>query len=385
MGAGRILVLDTEAWFSGNMSRASDGIRRYARSRGWEVSSFNRDESRRDAIPSLLARLRPVGCIVLDNRGDGSLAPRDFARTPVVFFDSLEEDRRRGKVCVVCDNAAAARAAFRELSATLPPCFAVVPSVSLRSWNAARTRTFRALCAEAGLPCRVFPGRREENMQSRLARLAPFIASLPRRCAIFAANDNAAADVAAVASSLGRAIPRELTVIGVDGGDVSSNGRDVSRISSVKLDIENGGFLAARALGALVDGAAAGTERFGPLLVMRRESTRGFGRREPWVLEAVGMIRREACDGLTAGALAARFPVSRNLFERRFREAMGHSVLDEILHVRLEQVQTLLARRDIAIGAIAGLCGFNCEYALRKTFLARFGMSMRRWRQIRAF
>ena len=64
---------------------------------------------------------------------------------------------------------------------------------------------------------------------------------------------------------------------------------------------------------------------------------------------------------------------------------MGHSVLDEILHVRLEQVQALLARRDMAIGAIAGLCGFNCEYALRKLFQARFGMSMQEWRRIRAF
>ena len=36
-----------------------------------------------------------------------------------------------------------------------------------------------------------------------------------------------------------------------------------------------------------------------------------------------------------AGFLAARFRVSRNLFDLRFREAVGHSPLDEILHVRL--------------------------------------------------
>jgi transcriptional regulator GlxA family with amidase domain len=115
-------------------------------------------------------------------------------------------------------------------------------------------------------------------------------------------------------------------------------------------------------------------------MVERRESTRGRGRRERFVLEAAEAIRREACDGLTATELAARFPVSRKHFERRFREATGHSVLDEILHIRLEQVTAYLLRRDIAIDAIAGLCGFGSEIELRRLFRRRFGMSMSEWR-----
>ena len=94
------------------------------------------------------------------------------------------------------------------------------------------------------------------------------------------------------------------------------------------------------------------------------------------------MIRREACAGLTAEALAARFPGSRRLFELRFREAMGRSVLDEILHVRMQKVQTLLADMDIPIGAIADFCGFRSDRALRKLFLAREGMSMAAWRRL---
>ena len=95
------------------------------------------------------------------------------------------------------------------------------------------------------------------------------------------------------------------------------------------------------------------------------------------------MIRREACDGLAAEALARRFPVSRNLFERRFREAMGHSVLDEIIHVRMQRVFDLLARPDFPIGAIADFSGFGCGYGLRKLFRARTGMSLREWRKTR--
>ncbi len=100
-------------------------------------------------------------------------------------------------------------------------------------------------------------------------------------------------------------------------------------------------------------------------------------------MKAVEMIRSEACNGLTATALAARFPVSRKLFELRFREATGHSALNEILHVRMERVFDYLARPDFPISAIADFCGFRSDRELRNLFLARTGTSMRAWRATR--
>ena len=99
------------------------------------------------------------------------------------------------------------------------------------------------------------------------------------------------------------------------------------------------------------------------------------------ILEAVDVIRREAGEGLTAAALAARFPVSRKHFERRFREAMGHSVLDEILHVRLGMALDMLSQSHVPIGTIADFCGFGTQRGLRKLFRARFGTSMEAWRE----
>ena len=271
------------------------------------------------------------------------------------------------------------------------------------------------------------------------------MASAPVR---FHSNDLAAAEVAKALAAAGRSLPRSATLVGVDAAEIPADGLPSSTISSVKLDFELSGYLAAKAIAFATNegprcarndgsrkrerksaacaanekprmssfapqphssfggnaatlhcGAAAssfapeahpslvapplGGATFGPLLVERRQSTRGRGRREPWVLEAVDMIRREACDGLSAEALARRFPVSRNLFERRFREAMGHSVLDEIIHVRMQRVFDLLARPDFPIGAIADFSGFGCGYGLRKLFRARTGMSLREWRKTR--
>ena len=156
-------------------------------------------------------------------------------------------------------------------------------------------------------------------------------------------------------------------------------------LSLIQLDFEREGFLAA----SLIDGEgrqkASEQSRplplIGPLLTVRRKSTSGRGRREKFILEGVEMIRREACEGLTASSLIKRFPVSKSLFNLRFREAVGHSVHDEILHVRLEAACSLLSRTKTAVGAIPGLCGFNCYSTLDLLFRRLFKMGMREWRK----
>ena len=92
----------------------------------------------------------------------------------------------------MCDNAAVARMAFRELSAGMPPCLAAVPSPGLPEWNFARLSAFEALCADAGVECRVFDGKRNEDPALRIERLARWLSALPRRSGVFGTNDNAA-------------------------------------------------------------------------------------------------------------------------------------------------------------------------------------------------
>ena len=366
-----------------NHRRKLAGVMRFARTRRWEVEAIPAARWSPSGLPALLRRLRPAGCVVECLDAAGMPSPACFGKTPAVWLDPPEKLRWRDAPAVVCNNAAVARFAFRELAAGLPSCFAAVPSHRLQRWSEERIAAFRALCAEAGAPCHVFEGRtvrrgRPEDLERRRARLAAWLSTLPARCAVFAANDYSARDVALAARSVARSIPRELSLLGVDGMPDESGDATIRRLSSVRMDFELAGYLAARLLSSLPSRAAAA---FGPLCVLRGDSTRGRGRRDPHVLEAVGIIRREACEGLTAAALAARVPGSRKHFERRFREAMGHSVLDEILHVRLQAVMDLLSRPEPPIGTIADFCGFGSQVELRIAFRARTGMSMRQWRK----
>ncbi len=374
-----ILFLDYHPGFM-ESERKLAGIRRFARTRAWEVVAVPFPEAHPSDVRPLLKRHRPIGCIVERASWDEFLPPRLFGGTPVVYLDPQNPAKRLGAPAVVCDNAAVAELAFRELAAGMPPCLATVPSPGLPEWNFPRIAAFEAQCAKAGIECRTFDGKRNEDPALRIKRLARWLADLPRRSGVFSANDNTARDVLDAAMLIPLHIPKELVVLGVDAWDESIFAVPVS---SIKLDLEQAGYLAAKVLAEDPSrrGADAPPPTFGPLLVMRRRSTQGAGRREPRILEAVDIIRREAANGLTAAALAARFPGSRKHFERRFREAMGRSILDEILHVRMGMVLDMLSRPGISIAAIADFCGFGTQRGLRKLFRSRFGMSMDEWRR----
>ena len=382
------------------------GVRRYAEAAGWKVFPIPQEKSGSKSIPGLLAKYSPVGCICDEDSTPTKATPRLFGDVPVVFANGYGNryDGRAGRICV--DNEAVARAAFRELFAGNPKAFAVVGESTSPEWSVIRMKAFRAEVAKTGLPCRVFRENKWEVEKESVTYFRPILAALPRHTAIYAVNDPIARRIADAAGAAGLRIPQDLTLLGTDNNpDLCEASKPT--LSSIQLDFEQMGYIAAKILGEMIsrrvaEGAkpqrrhsmgklgafassAALRDQFflttvGPLMAVRRESTRGHGRREPLILAAVEIIRREACDGLTVAALAARLPGSRRLLDLRFREAMGHSVHEEILQVRLERVFDLLRRPGTPIGVIADLSGFAL-HQLDKVFRTRFGCSLRTWRQ----
>ena len=355
------------------------GIRRYCSARGWEVAAVGRSEFSSATLPAILRERSPIGCVVegIGNRDVPS--PRLFGSVPVAYLECPPEIAGSAPNILV-DDAAIAREAVRELSAGRPDCYAAVGSMNAARWSRLRLRAFReAVATDTGKQCIVFPMLSQYDEISYgdyFARLVKWISALPRNCAVFAVSDVIAERFAKAAKAALRHIPKELTLLSTDNHPEICEAAEPP-ISSIQLDLERMGFLAAKALREKITGATV----VGPLLTVRRRSTSGRGRREPWVMEAVAVIRAEACDGLSASELISRYPVSKRLFTMRFREATGHSVLDEIMHVRFEKAYTLLSQTDTAIGAIPSLCGFRSERTLEALFLDRAGMSMRDWRK----
>ena len=382
--------------------RRLDGLRRYAAARKWSVATLNHADCTPATLREALARIRPIGCAAECWCPETALRPSLFGRMPVVYFSPPDRPGWRNARSVSCDEAAVARMAFEELSAGNPSSYAVLSCWEKEPWARERIDAFRECCRKAGASCKVtyFTAKNAADCPVRAKLMVPWAAALPPHCAVFAVNDCCARCAAKAMAAARRPFPRTVTLVGADGAAAPSNDRELAEtVSSVRLDFELGGYLAAKMIGEYFSRGDAETRRtdiklrvsasprealtFPPLLVSRRKSTRGYGRREPRILEAMEMIRREACDGLTAATLAARFHGSRRLFDMRFREAAGHSALDEILNVRLARAMELLVHTNIPIASVAHFSGFNTELEFWKLFRKRAGMSPLRFRSER--
>ena len=359
------------------------GIRRFADMRGWSVFTIGEKKSRPDRLPGALNRIRPVGCIVESSSGHRDLPPRLFGSVPTVYLDCPEGLYGDRVSRSMHDDEATVRRAFSELCSTCPSAYGVIGHGEAYFWSRKRVRIFRDLVGRSGLPCRVFPSMRRRDPAERAKRLAAWVKKLPCKCALFAVNDIVAREVVQACRAVGRSVPEDMTLVGVDNcAEICET--SVPKISSVQIDFERAGYRAALLVDRLRTHRGPYCETFGPLMTVRRESTRGFGRCGPQMLAAIDLIRRESCNGLKARDVVKLFKGSRRLVDMRFREVFGHSILDEIQSVRFEKVLFLLCQTSMALGAVAAQCGFGSEVTLREQFRRRMGLSLRAWREANA-
>lgn len=356
------------------------GLRRFAEAKALSVVPVTEEESAPQMLDEILGRFQPMGVAVECASGRASLPPKLFGQTPVVYIDCPSSLYGQKVARVSDDGKSTARAAFRELSSGRPAAYAVVGYREPHPWSVVRVREFgRLVRKNTGMSCHVFCTK-DRSGRERAEALVRWISRLPSRVAVFAVNDETALEVLSASRAADRRVRTDMTLVGVDNLEALCE-KVEPRLSSVQLDAEMAGFRTASLLWRIIVGdVRTGFVEYGPQLTVRRESTRGANSCGPRIQSAIELIRREACNGLTAKDVTKLFPVSRRLFELRFREAMGHSILDEIQNVRLDKVFLLLAQRQTAISAIASFCGYRSERALRKAFLQRTGMSLRMWR-----
>lgn len=360
------------------------GVRRYARMRKWNLETVPAGSSALQ-VAQYRARFKPAGMIVESCNTPGVAWKEDSGKTGrvgVVYLDTDPELAHDAKTAVVCDQAAVAETAFAEFAALKLQSVAYAGWFERRFWSRARGAAFAGCARRANARCDMFePDFGLKKQMEYEEALGRFLQSLPSPAGLFAANDKIASIALASCRRLGIAVPQEIAVLGVDN-DVQHCENEMPSLSSIQLDFEQAGFMAAGLLDSLIHGGGgAGNAVFGPLGVMRRESTRAFARMNANINKAMNLIREKACEGLKASDVAKAIGGSRRLAEIRFREATGKSILEEIQRVRFEKIFFLLARTAKPIGAIADFCGYKSPETLRRLFQQRTGLSMREWRK----
>ncbi|MBQ6246466.1 MAG: substrate-binding domain-containing protein [Kiritimatiellae bacterium] len=391
------------------------GVSAYARRAGWHLSfGDGRHSGDRPDFAKWIGLWQPDGLIVDAEYLGDVLSLDPLIRPPAVFGDVVTETPLPdGCARVVSDAADIAAAAARELLRTGHPNFAFVPVIGDKHWSRRRSAAFAAEIKALGRKVceyRPSPDAVADAVRFREG-IASFLLALPKPCGVFAANDATASLVSSACAECGLSIPYDVALVGVDNhAEYCESG--LPPITSISLDFERCGIVTAELLAAMMeargkrklsrnaalggaaalrpqsghlnavcgDGGPAAVATYGVDRVVRRASTAVLRVRDGRVSRALEWIRLNATRGIDVADVVAEMGCSRSLADLRFRQAAGHTILDEIHSRRLDAAMSLLRQGDIPIDEIPERCGYVRGPYLGMLFKRTTGRTMRQWR-----
>lgn len=354
------------------------GIYRYLAERRvgaspWNVRLVrNKSELTRRAVEDAIAAGFD-GFILSIPGTERATAPLGATSVPGVVMDvhSPELERRRKNLVTVHNSdESIGKLAADVLSSGGYRSVAFLHPEAPTDWSVERHRAFAAALAERGIWCQEL-GNLED------------VAGLPRPAAVFAANDDRALELLYHVQARGLAVPDAIAVLGVDN-DTMICEHSSPRLTSVEPDFEMEGYLAAKALDAMMEGGrprSAATRITVPVKsVVTRDSLKIDSASVRLVQKALDFIERHATAGIGVRDVVAHLGCSRRLADLRFREIRGVSILEEITERRLDAVKTRLTLSRAKIDTISAECGYRDPNYLKTLFKKRFGCTMRAWR-----
>ena len=307
-----------------------------------------------------IRRLRPDGIL-------GALWNTSMSRAiRAAGIPAVNTSNRRiqaGSVNVLADDAAIGRLGadhlrqrgFRQLAFC---------GIEGHPYSAERQAGFVAAARAAGLPCAICPASApapdSSDNQWAARTLVPWVQQLPLPIAVMACNDIRAGHVLTACQLVGRRVPEQVAILGVDNDDLICQLTDVP-LSSVAPAWDRIGYEAVALLVRLLRGGAPPRTpvRIPPRTVVTRQSTDVLAVADPKVLQALRQIQAAAGKPLYVEDVARQVGMSRRALERRFRQVLNRSPNEEILQAHLERACHLLAETDLTINEVAAACGFS--------------------------
>ena len=376
------LIRTTRLFLSGLMSVAAK--------RGWHIQHATPLHTANAAyISKLISLWQPLGIVAVYTPGNGIPLPNPDVAIPFVCIDldpsvlsrrHLPLPPRMG--FIHCDSKILSEIAAKTFLEHDFVSFAYVSANMRYHWSEQRKRYFREAIELNGRTCHCFDGTGlAASGTTTSKRLGHWLTALPKPCGLLAANDHTAAQVLSIAEREGIKVPDELSVLGIDDDEELCESA-TPPLSSIRCDFFGGGVQAGKMIGTLLENRTYGglDNGYGAVRQTIRQSTRRQHRFSPSIRLATETIRLRATEGITAADIIPVIGGSRRSAERKFRDATGHGILEEILNVRFEKVKELLAT-SAQLKSIAQLSGFSSSNSLQRIFKAHFGTTLTDYRK----
>lgn len=253
-----------------------------------------------------------------------------------------------------------------------------------RGWSKRRETAFKNLLEQRGYSPHIYstPKRPQDRIWEReQSLLARWMSNLPTPIGLFACDDDRGREVLEVCRLVGLNVPEDVAVIGVDNDEVFCELSDPP-LSSIALNAETAGYRAAALLDEMMHGRVRKRQQIivETVGVATRRSTDIVAVEDEDIASALQFIRREQGRGISVEDVVQTVAVSRRNLEKRFRDTIGRSILDEIQLVRLDRAKRLLVETTYPISKVADLAGFGSAGYFIQFFQRRVGKTPRRYR-----
>lgn len=250
-------------------------------------------------------------------------------------------------------------------------------------WHHSRARLdgFQSMLATRGASCTAidirFSGPPKKGCLGHPVdrqHLTEAISQLPSPVGVAAAHDEFAFEVIEACRALGKRVPHDMAVVGVNDYRLICETTDPP-LTSVRQRSEVIGYEAARMLLRIMRGEPSEHTPVSvdPEAVVVRQSSDFQAISDALVAASIEYIRTNCRHPIRAEDVAHRMGIPRRALDKRFQRTLGQSVAEELRHARIRKAKELLAASDLDVIEIAVRCGFDSKSGFTRAFYRETG------------
>ena len=216
-------------------------------------------------------------------------------------------------------------------------------------------------------------------------KIASWLCELPKPVALFACDDSHALTLSEICKMNGIRIPDDVALLGVDDDELVCEISDPP-ISSIALDVEQGGFDAGKALHAMISGEQKGPFNIviAPGMITQRASTQHHNISDPYIDKLVKYIEGNFNRDISTANILEQIPLSRRSLELKFKREMGGLTIYKYLtQCRIEHFAQLLVTSDLSLGEIASRSGISDYSNFSRIFKKHMGVSPQDYKKLK--
>ena len=251
--------------------------------------------------------------------------------------------------------------------------------VSAERWTGFQETLAKAGCAAKRLEYHA--SRSGSDWVRRRAWLIRRLRLLPRPVALFAMDDQHAAEAVEMCLESNLRVPQDVAVVGVGNIELACNTSHVP-ISSVDTAPDEIALAGARLLESIMAGGPAPKERIliPPRGLVVRQSSDALALTHPAMVRAAGYLHEHLTKPLAVDRLAAATGLARRTLYRVFKSELRCTPAALLHRERVAKAREMLEKSDARIKEVVSACGFGTARTMNRLFLRLEGCSPRAWR-----